>query len=114
MNLFLKSIPERVRRAWRAHTIPNLILLETSKELGFSMPCIRKALLVINQVHLKKELAGLNNEEQMVPSRPTVSRVLHGHAKNDSEAQQVERAKQFMAKLLNLKVEELFPYDEAV
>ncbi len=105
MNLLAKIIPSRVKQAWRLYIVPNRILLETSRDLNFPMPLIRKALITINKINLSELLDNCRTEGEKAVSLPTLSRALHGGGENSD-------AKTILAKALGLRVEELFPEDE--
>lgn len=67
--------------------------LRALQEIGYSMPCIRKALLDLNNVRLKDLADGV--------SIVTLSNVIRGVNNN-------KRAKEMIAQALNLNVKELF------
>jgi len=79
----------------------------------FFYAVIRWGWVIVPAVLLALVLTGCDDlDGQPAPSRPTLSRVLNGHARSDSEALQIERARQTIARLLGMDVEELFPDDE--
>ena len=113
MLFFPKSIARRIRRTWKQYTTPTRILLETSKELGFSMPCIRKSLISLNNINLRNAIRAYN---KTVPEADRISLSAMSRAiqkgRNDI-APKVSIALRLLSAELDLPDEELFPLDEA-
>lgn len=81
--------------------VRNRTALISLRECGFSMPCIRKALLDLNELSLDKIV------DQTRASVVTVSRTIKGF-RNNREAQEL------VSQHLGLGADELFPeYDKA-
>ncbi len=106
MNFLGKRISNRIKRTFSVP--PNKILLECSREAGFDMPEIRRALIALNRVNMNAVTEAHNRQDgSMIVSPATMSRAINGRGEPGSE--RIAVCCKLLAGALGLAVADLFP-----